>query len=140
MKVENKTTRHVVGPIMPLIYGWQLEAMKKSYLSRVPEVNGIVFSNEGSKGREPLFDASRSKTKDIMAYWNDKEKGILEISAPEPGYELKTPKTMKDFFTGPFSPQSLQISLLHEGIVLLTGQAKNSFHILMFHIWTFQRQ
>lgn len=100
MKTENKTTRHVVGPIMPLIYGWQLEAMKKSYLSRVPEVNGIVFSNEGSKGREPLFDASRSKTKDIMAYWNDKEKGILEISAPEPGYELKTPKTMKDFFYG----------------------------------------
>ena len=100
MKTENKTTRHVVGPIMPLIYGWQLEAMKKSYLSRVPEVNGIVFSNEGSKGREPLFDASKNKTGDIMVYWEDESKGWICISAPEPGYEIRAPKSMKEFFYG----------------------------------------
>ena len=92
---KKKVTKHVLGQVMELIKKWQ----KNSYDGNTyPIVDGIIFSNTGSKGREPLFDVSRNKTGDIFAYWKDKEKGILEISAPEPGLEIKAPKSMQTFF------------------------------------------
>lgn len=95
MTAKKKTTKHVVDNILDLVKIWQ----KKSYNGiTYPLVEGIIFSNTGSKGREPLFDVSRNKTGDIFAYWKDKEKGILEISAPEPGLEIKAPKSMQTFF------------------------------------------
>ena len=99
-KKKKKVAKHVVGPIMRLICEWQLKTIKESYLSRAPEINGIIFSNEGSKGREPLFDASKNKTGDAMVYWEDESKGWICISAPEPGYEIRAPKSMKEFFYG----------------------------------------
>ena len=83
MKEKKKVTKHVIGHILILIKKWQLAS--SNGVSR-PFVEGIVFSNEGAKGRTPLFDASNSKTGDIFAYWKDEKSGILEISAPEPGY------------------------------------------------------
>ena len=97
---KKKTTKHVIGPIMRLICEWQLKVIKESGSSRAPEVNGIIFSNEGSKGRKPLFDASKNKTGDIMVYWENEMKGWLCISHPEPGYEIRVPKSMKEFFYG----------------------------------------
>ena len=97
-KKKKKVAKHVVGPIIRLICEWQLKTIKESYLSCAPEINGIIFSNEGSKGREPLFDASKNKTGDAMAYWEDESKGWICISAPEPGYKIRAPKSMKEFF------------------------------------------
>ena len=94
---KKRITKHVVGRILELTKKWQLASYDGF---TYPFVNGIVFSNEGGKGRFPLFDASNSQTKDIFAYWQDKEFGIIEISAPEPGYEIKAPKSMKLFFSG----------------------------------------
>lgn len=97
MMTKKKTTKHVVGHIINSIKKWQLGAYNGV---TYPLVNGVVFSNEGSKDREPLFDASNSGTKDIFAYWLDEDKGIIEISAPKPGYEIKAPKSMELFFSG----------------------------------------
>ena len=94
---KKRTTKHVVGNIFNLIKKWQLDAYDGfSY----PLVNGIVFSNEGENGREPLFDASKNKTGDIMAYWKYKEDGILEVTCPNRGYEVKAPKIMSEYFRG----------------------------------------
>lgn len=104
MAEKKKTTEHVVGNVLALVKIWQ----KKSYNgSTYPLVDGIIFSNTGSKGRTPLFDASLNRTGDIFAYWRDEEKGILEISAPEPGYEIKAPKSMADFFNETFMGKNL---------------------------------
>ena len=92
---KKRTTKHVIGNILILIKKWQLAS--SNGVSH-PFVEGIVFSNEGAKGRTPLFDASNSKTGDIFAYWKDEKSGILEISAPEPGYEIKAPKSMDCYF------------------------------------------
>lgn len=92
---KKRTTKHVIGHILILIKKWQLAS--SNGVSR-PFVEGVVFSNEGAKGRTPLFDASNSKTGDIFAYWKDEKSGILEISAPEPGYEIKAPKSMDCYF------------------------------------------
>lgn len=95
MTEKKKTTKHVVDNVLDLVKIWQ----KKSYNGiTYPLVDGIIFSNTGSKGRTPLFDASLNRTEDIFAYWRDEEKGILEISAPEPGYEIKAPKSMANYF------------------------------------------
>ena len=64
------------------------------------KIRGLIFSNEGAKGREPLFDVSYSGTKGIFAYWKDEKNEILEISAPEPGYEIKAPTDMSGMFAG----------------------------------------
>ena len=44
-KKKKKVAKHVVGPIIRLICEWQLKTIKESYLSRAPEINGIIFSN-----------------------------------------------------------------------------------------------
>lgn len=62
-----------------------------------PKIKGIVFSNNGAMKRTPILDVSLNNTKDIMAYWGDEREGILEISAVEPGYEIKAPKNMNRF-------------------------------------------
>lgn len=95
MTTKKRTTKHVVGNIFNLIKKWQLDAYDGfSY----PLVNGIVFSNEGAEGREPLFDATEFRKKEIFAYWGNRVEGILCISAPEPGYEILAPKVMYRFF------------------------------------------
>lgn len=94
--MKKKTTKHVIGDVYTKIWDWK---HKLALNGVVVSVLGIVFSNEGSKGREPLFDISKNQTKDIFTYWKDEKNGILEISAPEPGYEIKAPKSMQAFFS-----------------------------------------
>ena len=97
MTVKTKgTTMHAVAPIITTIANWQ-----KSFPDdEIPDVKGIIFSNEGAKGRKPLFNASDSQTGNIMGYWEDKAKGWLCISHPVQGYEIKAPEDMKSFFSG----------------------------------------
>lgn len=92
-KEKKKVTPHVVGDICRLVDYYLKEHKKEN-----KKISGIVFSNEGAKGREPLFDASNSKTGDIFAYWEDEEKGVICISAKESGFEVKAPKNMRHFF------------------------------------------
>lgn len=98
-KNKKKVTKNEVCSILDRITQWQSEVYYKT--AEVPEVHGIVFSNEGSKGRPALFDASENETKDIFAYLLDEDKGIIEISAPEPGYEIKAPESLENYFARP---------------------------------------
>ena len=66
-----KTTEHTIGNVYPKIFDWKC---KMASSGKPVEVFGIVFSNEGSKGREPLFDVSSRQTNDIFAYWKDEKK------------------------------------------------------------------
>lgn len=91
-----ETTEHTIGNVYPKIFDWKC---KMASSGKSVDVFGIVFSNEGSNGREPLFDVSSEQTNDIFAYWKDEENGILEISALEPGYEIRAPKSMQAFFS-----------------------------------------
>ena len=91
-----KTTEHTIGDVYPKIFDWKCKIASSG---KPVEVFGMVFSNEGSKGRAQLFDISKSQTGDIFAYWKDEKKGILEISASEPGYEIRAPKSMQAFFS-----------------------------------------
>ena len=113
MKTEEKVTKHVLGPVTWRIWTFQNNYAKKK--EKAPEIVGLIFSNEGSKGREPLFDASLNGTKDIFAYWKDKDKGIIEISSPEPGYEIRAPKDMSQMFYGNLgsSPQISYLDVSH---------------------------
>lgn len=94
--MKKKTTKHVIGDVYTKTWDWK---HKLALNGVVVSVLGIVFSNEGSKGRDPLFDISKSQTGDIFVYWKDEKNGILEISAPEPGYEIRAPKSMQAFFS-----------------------------------------
>lgn len=91
-----KVTKEPVGPIFHLIREWR----KTTPFYLGTEIHGIIFSNEGAKGREPLFDATEFRKKEIFAYWENRVEGILCISAPEPGYEILAPKVMYRFFSG----------------------------------------
>lgn len=91
-----KVTKEPVGSIFHLIREWRMTT--PSYLGI--KIHGIIFSNEGAKGREPLFDATEFRKKEIFAYWENRVEGILCISAPEPGYEILAPKVMYRFFSG----------------------------------------
>ena len=94
-KEKKKVTKNPVGNVYETLDLW------KDFMDRHGvdiSVTGIVFSNEGAKGRNPLFDISEDYTEDIFAYWKDEAKGIIEISAPEPGYEIKAPEDMGEFF------------------------------------------
>ena len=94
---KKKTTRHVIGDVYAKIREWQLDTYPNG---AYPFVRGIIFSNEGAKGRELLFDATEFRKKEIFAYWENRIEGILCISAPEPGYEILAPKVMYRFFSG----------------------------------------
>ena len=94
--VTKRTTDHPVRSIIKTIVDWQNTFPK----GKIPEINGIVFSNSGALGREPLFDASENNTGDILAYWENKSKKWLCISHPESGYEIRAPQNMDSFFSG----------------------------------------
>ena len=124
MKEKKKVTKHVIGHILILIKKWQLAS--SNGVSR-PFVEGIVFSNEGAKGRKPLFDCSYSLTKDIFVYWKNEKEGVLEISASEPGYEIKAPKRMEGAFAGARLPSSLELLDVSHLDVSLSNNFRNCF-------------
>ena len=96
MKDKNrKVTKNAIGNVYQYLYSYLFEHLEENLV-----VTGIEFSNSGAQGREPLFDVSYSQTGDIFAYWKNDKNGILEITAPEPGYEIKAPKKMRYFFYG----------------------------------------
>lgn len=88
-----KITEDSLGPLYNMLDDYIL---KKG--NEIPPVTGIIFSNRGADGRKPLFDATENKTKEIMAYWYDEKNGIIEITAKESGYEIRSPGSMNYFF------------------------------------------
>lgn len=88
-----RVTEDSLGPLYNMLDDYIL---KKG--NEIPPVTGIIFSNRGADGRKPLFDATENKTKEIMAYWYDEKKGIIEITAKESGYEIRSPESMNYFF------------------------------------------
>lgn len=88
-----KITEDSLGPLYNMLDDYIL---KKG--NEIPPVTGIIFSNRGADGRKPLFDATKNKTKEIMAYWYDEKNGIIEITAKESGYEIRSPESMNYFF------------------------------------------
>lgn len=92
---KKKITKHVVGNVFSQLQKY----LEKFSECERPKIKGIVFSNNGAMKRTPILDVSLNNTKDIMAYWVDEREGILEISAVEPGYEIKAPKNMNRFFS-----------------------------------------
>ena len=95
--MRRKLTKHVLGRVAQQIGEYQNMIAETTGIHK--KVYGIYFSNEGAKGREPLFDASVNGTKDIFAYWEDEDNGIICISAPDPGYEIRAPKSMDFIFS-----------------------------------------
>lgn len=93
MKKEKKNvTAHVVK---------KLEEILNEYFKTNKEVvEGVVFSNEGAKGRTPIMDVSANETGDIFLYKNTENPNYLDISAPEAGVEIKAPKSMENYFCG----------------------------------------
>lgn len=88
-----RITENSLGPLYKILDDYIRLNERKTF-----DVNGIIFSNRGADGRKPLFDATENKTKEIMAYWYDEEKHIIEITAKESGYEIRGPESMKAFF------------------------------------------
>lgn len=88
-----RVTEDSLGPLYNMLDDYIL---KKG--NEIPPVTGIIFSNRRADGRKPLFDATENKTKEIMAYWYDEEKHIIEITAKESGYEIRSPESMNYFF------------------------------------------
>lgn len=88
-----KIAEDSLGPLYNMLDDYILKKWNE-----IPPVTGIIFSNKGADGRKLLFDATKNKTKEIMAYWYDEKNGIIEITAKESGYEIRGPKSMKEFF------------------------------------------
>ena len=93
--MKKKVTKHVVGDV-----GHYLRQYIDTHKEEKLEVSGVEFSNLGAQGREPLFDVSRCQKGTIMAYWKDECKNCIVISAPEPGFEIKAPKSLCNYFRG----------------------------------------
>lgn len=93
---ENQAKRVTESSLGPLYNMLDDYILKKG--NEIPPVTGIIFSNRGADGRKPLFDATKNKTKEIMAYWYDEKNGIIEITAKESGYEIRSPESMNYFF------------------------------------------
>ena len=91
---KKKVTKHAVGDVYFFLDEFLSKHKKENF-----KITGLEFSNLGAQGRRPLFDASRSQKGTIMAYWKDDSKSCVEISAPEPGYEVKAPKSLCSFFS-----------------------------------------
>ena len=96
--MKKNVTKHMLGDVYLFLDSYLSEHIEENLV-----VTSLEFSNLGAQGRTPLFDASYTETGDIMAYWKDKNKKCIVISAPEPGYEIKAPKKMSFFFGGEFS-------------------------------------
>lgn len=92
-KKKKKVTKHVVGDVHHRLLRYISDHNEENL-----EVRGVEFSNSGAQGREPLFDASRNGKGTIMAYWKDDSKNCVVISAPEPGFEIKAPKSLYRYF------------------------------------------
>ena len=90
---KKKVTKHTIKDLYGNISDYLIRHKEEN-----KKITGIVFSNEGSKGREPLFDVSFGQTNDIFAYWEDEKNGIICVSAEKPGYEVRAPKNMRQFF------------------------------------------
>lgn len=88
-----RITENSLGPLYKILDDYIRLNERKTF-----DVNGIIFSNRGADGRKPLFDATENKKKEIMAYWYDEEKHIIEITAKESGYEIRSPESMNYFF------------------------------------------
>ena len=93
--MKKKMTKHVVGDV-----GRYLRQYIDTHKEEKLEVSGVEFSNLGAQGREPLFDVSYDQKGTIMAYWKDENKNCIVISAPEPGLEIKAPKSLCNYFRG----------------------------------------
>ena len=93
--MKKKVTKHVVGDV-----GRYLRQYIDTHKEEKLEVSGVEFSNLGAQGREPLFDVSYDQKGTIMAYWKDECKNCIVISAPEPGLEIKAPKSLCHYFRG----------------------------------------
>ena len=104
---------------------WFMSEFKE--LDAKNQIKQIIFSNEGAKGRKPLFDCSNSLTKDIFVYWKNEKEGVLEISASEPGYEIKAPKRMEGVFAGARLPSSLELLDVSHLDVSLSSNFRNCF-------------
>lgn len=120
MKEKKKVTKHIWRSSM-----WFMSEFKE--LDAKNQIKQIIFSNEGAKGRKPLFDCSNSLTKDIFVYWKNEKEGILEISASEPGYEIKAPKRMEGVFAGAHLPSSLELLDVSHLDVSLSNNFRNCF-------------
>lgn len=92
-KKKKKVTKHVVCNVHHRLLRYISDHNKEKF-----EIKGVEFSNSGAQGREPLFDASHNGKGTIMAYWKDNSKNCIVISAPEPGYEVKAPKSLYRYF------------------------------------------
>lgn len=90
---KKKVTKHVVGDVYCLLNNYLKKHKEENF-----KITGLEFSNLGAQGREPLFDASRCQKGTIMAYWKDECKNCIVISAPEPGYDIKAPKCLSNYF------------------------------------------
>ena len=88
-----RMTEDSLGPLYKILDDYIRLNERKTF-----DVNGLIFSNRGADGRKPLFDATENKTKEIMAYWYDEKNGIIEITAKESGYEIRSPESMNYFF------------------------------------------
>ena len=93
--MKKKMTKHIVGDV-----GRYLRQYIDTHKEEKLEVSGVEFSNLGAQGREPLFDVSYDQKGTIMAYWKDENKNCIVISAPEPGLEIKAPKSLCNYFRG----------------------------------------
>lgn len=91
---KKKVTKNMLGNVFHRL---------QVYLSKIPKderprIDGVIFSNKGAMGREPILDASINETKDIMVYWYDQGKHIFEVTAVDSGHEIKTPEDMTGYF------------------------------------------
>ena len=93
--MKKNVTKHVLGDVYLFLDSYLSEHIEENLV-----VTGLEFSNLGAQGRTPLFDASYTETGDIMAYWKDSHRNCIVITAPQPGYEIKSPRRMCSFFHG----------------------------------------
>lgn len=123
--MEKKTTKAAIRSTYEIFssVNWEYERLNKKEC----KIRGLVFSNEGAKGRKPLFDCSNSLTKDIFVYWKNEKEGVLEISASEPGYEIKAPKRMEGVFAGARLPSSLELLDVSHLDVSLSNNFRDCF-------------
>lgn len=59
---------------------------------------GLIYSNEGPRGRKEICDVSYGAQNNIFAYWEDRKEKIICVTYKYPGYEVKSHSNMfKEF-------------------------------------------